>query len=141
MIKLRFDTLPHHDMFIFTFVGAFASDTLRRIHMTDGNFDEMVRIHRELRAIVKHTTNAYSFWFLFHWLIFGVTAILGFVVVALYKLGEDDILQKIYFGIFFGLHIFHFIFPCVCAAYITTVCACKFIHFQITSPLKVYFAN
>jgi len=104
-------------------IGSFASDTLRRIHLCTGNFDSIVRIHKELRLIVGDTTSSYAVWFLLHWLTYGIVVVCGFVVIALYKFGQDDFLTKMYFGTFFGLHVFHFILPCVCGAYVTTVCA------------------
>lgn len=104
-------------------VGAFAADTLRRIqNLKEGTIDDVIRIHKELRAIVKETTDAYSGWFLLHWLIYGITVIIGFVVVALHKFGHDQLEQKIYFGVFFSLNVFLFVFPCVCAAYVTSTC-------------------
>lgn len=105
-------------------VGAFAADTLRRIKtLTGETIDDVIKIHKELRLIVKETTDAYSAWFLLHWLIYGITVIIGFVVVALHKFGHDEVIKKTYFGTYFALHVFLFIYPCVCAAYITSTCA------------------
>ena len=108
-------------------VGAFSSDTFRRIKaLRGGTIDDIIKIHKELRAIVAETTGAYSGWFLLHWLVYGVTVIMGFVVVALHKFGHDEIIRKVYFGTFFGLQVFLFVFPCICAAYVTSTCGCKY---------------
>ena len=110
--------------------GTFASDTFRRIKsLNGGSIDDVITIHKELRAIVSETTSAFSAWFLLHWMLYGITVIIGFVVVALHKLGNTPTDKKIYYGTFFGISTFSFVFPCVCAAYITTACAGRKIYF------------
>ena len=116
-----------HELCIF-FQGTFAADTLRRIQsVTSDSIDDVFKIHKELRSIVRETTDAYSGWFLLHWLIYGVTVILGFVVVALHKFGHDEIERKADYGMFFAMNLFYFVFPCVCAAYVTSTCGCKYL--------------
>ena len=114
--------------------------------MSGGSIDDVITIHKELRAIVSETTNAFSAWFLMHWLLFGVTVIIGFVVVALHKLGKHTSTdKKIYYGTFFAISTFSFVFPCICAAYITTACAGTFavvlliIKFQYIISIDWYF--
>jgi len=61
-----------------------------------------------------------------HWLLYGVTVVIGFAVVALHHFGHSDLLdKKIYYGTFFAINAFSFVFPCMVAAYITTACAGK----------------
>ena len=115
----------------FLFQGTFAEDTFRRIKsLTSDSIDDAIEIHEELRAVVSDTTGAYCGWFLVHWVIYGISVVLGFVVVALDKFGHDPISQRLFYTMFFGMNVFFFIFPCMCAAYVTGTCGCKYQNFN-----------
>ena len=108
------------------FTGTFSKDTFRRIKdMREQDIDSAIKIYKELSCIVSDTVQAYCPWFIFHWLLYGITTIISLVVVVNH-FGETVLVKKIYVGLFFIIHCFLFVFPCGCAAYVTSACAGKY---------------
>lgn len=89
----------------------------------DMNINQLIIIHREFAMIVSETVKSFALWFVFHWLFYALTTIMALLVLVSHFGGEHGILKKTYLVIFFVTHLFMFVFPCGCAAYITHKCS------------------
>lgn len=81
--------------------------------------------------MVSDTVESFAVWFVFHWILYGLTTIVALVVVVTHFGGESDTLKKTYVFLFFIVHLFIFTFPCGCAAYITSTCNGKWLTFRL----------
>ena len=90
--------------------------------METENLNSSIVMHREFARIVSDTVDSFSLWFVFHWILYGLTTIVALVVVASHFGGERNVIKEIYLCFFLGIHLFMFVFPCGCAAYITSTC-------------------
>ena len=48
--------------------------------------------------------------------------VFGFGIVALHKFDQNETSLRIFYCMFSLLNLFYFIFPCMCAAYVTNAC-------------------
>eukprot|EP00795_Rhopilema_esculentum_P017188 gene17188-8729_t len=107
-------------------LGAFSRDLETRIKaMETENVNSSIVMHQEFARIVSDTVDSFSLWFVFHWILYGLTTIVALVVVASHFGNEHNVIKEIYLCFFLGIHLFMFVFPCVCAAYITSTCNVK----------------
>ena len=105
--------------------GTFADDTFRRLgdEIPGGaNLDAAIRIHEELCEVVSATVSAFSLWFVFHWLLYGITCVLSIVYIAEVITSGAPWDNVVYIGIFVFTHFLLFLSPCCSAAYITDTC-------------------
>ena len=89
--------------------------------------DQLILIHEDLCDIVDDTVSAYSVWFVLHWIIYGLTDIVALIFLSeeitnrsKYKVPN---ISFAYYSLLIVTHIYLFIMPCCCAAYITNTCA------------------
>ena len=94
--------------------------------MNTGSLDLAIDIHEELCDIVTATVTAFCPWFVVHWLLYGVTSSLSIVYLSEEVAAQSPYLDEAYIGAFVITHLYLFIFPCFCAAYITSFCGGKF---------------
>ena len=105
------------------FTGTLANDALRRIHnMNPGNLDTAIEIHEELCDIVTATVTAFCPWFVGHWFLYGVTCSLAIVYISEVISSHGHVVSVLYIAFFIVTHLYLFLFPCFCAAYITSSC-------------------
>ena len=113
------------------FPGTLANDTIRRIRdIETGGIDDVIRVHEELCEVVSDTVKMFSPWFVLHWLVYCVTNVMALIFISeeVQSRVEYEIpdIVFVYYGLLFASHIYLFIFPCSCAAHITSTCGGKF---------------
>ncbi|KAJ7384783.1 hypothetical protein OS493_020375 [Desmophyllum pertusum] len=120
-------------------IGTFAQDALRRIQDVQiKTLDDVIRIHEDLCTVVFNTVSAYSVWFVLHWFTYGA----GVVVAVIYT--EEEVISRtkyhtqmpefVFLGLLFVSVLYLFVFPCVCAARITSNCAGKITDAKNNTP-------
>ena len=77
--------------------------------------------------MVGETVQSFALWFVFHWILYGVTTIMALVVITMRFGNEESIVKRTYVFLFFLVHLFMFVFPCGCAAYITSTCSGEYL--------------
>ena len=123
--------------------GTFAHDALRRIQDVQiRTFDDVIRIHEDLCTVVFNTVSAYSVWFVLHWFTYGA----GIVVAVIYT--EEEVISRtkyhtqtpefVFLGLLFVSVLYLFVFPCVCAARITSNCAGKITDAKNNTPHQLH---
>lgn len=85
-------------------------------------FDIAIRYHEELCAIVSDTVSAYCPWFVMHWFFYGATCLIGVIYISEEFTYSKNPFKLAYVSVFLVTHIYMFLFPCCCAAYITDTC-------------------
>ena len=119
-----------------TFIlGTFAQDALRLIREVQyGTLDDVIRIHENLCTVVFNTVSAYSVWFVLHWVTYGAGVVVAVIYLSeqvassvKYRTPSMDLVFLVL--TFVGL-LYLFVFPCFCAARITSRCAGKSIYFM-----------
>ena len=111
-------------------LGTLAQNAISRIRdLRDGALDDVIRIHEDLCTVVFNTVSAYSVWFVVHWFTYGAG-----VVVAVIYISEESIsrakyhthaIEFVFLGLLLACALYLFVFPCACAAMITSNCAGK----------------
>ena len=110
--------------------GTLADDTIRRIrNLQTGNLDDIIKIHEDLCTVVINTVWSHSFWFIIHWFTYG----LGVVLTVIYVCDEfhlrneynTPVTNLAYIVLLLICHLYIFLFPCICAARITSACTGK----------------
>lgn len=89
---------------------------------TQNKFDIAIRYHEELCAIVSDTVSAYCPWFVMHWFFYGATCLIGVIYISEEYTYSKNPFKLAYVSVFLVTHIYLFLFPCCCAAYITDTC-------------------
>ena len=111
-----------------TLLGTFARDVRERIRKEtrSNNINKLIEMHPKFARIVGDTVRAFAVWFVSHWVCYGLTTIMGLLVVAESLERKAPLANKIYFALYLFINLFSFVFPCAAAAYITSTCNCEY---------------
>ena len=95
----------------------------------------MIGIHEELCTVVFSTVSAYSVWFVLHWFTYGAGVIATIIYISEESVTttkyHTGVIEFVFLGLILVFTLYLFIFPCVCAARITSNCAGKIVVFDV----------
>lgn len=86
------------------------------------SFDIALEYHEDLCAIVSDTVSAYCPWFVMHWFCYGATCLIGVICISEELTYSRNLVKLAYVSVFLVTHLYMFLLPCCCAAYITDTC-------------------
>ena len=132
-------------MYLLYIPGTFSQDALRLIKDSQNRtLDDIIRIYEDLCTLVFNTVSAYSVWFVLHWFTYGAGVVTTVIYISKESLLRNkyhtDAVEFVFLSLILVFTVYVFIFPCVCAARITSNCAGKLIidlhpfHHRIRTP-------
>ena len=110
--------------------GTFSQDAFRLIQaVQNGTLNEIIRIHEDLCSVVFSTVSAYSVWFVLHWFTYGASVVLTVIYITEEVHGRTKYhthtIEFVFLGLILVCVLYQFLFPCFCAARMTSNCTGK----------------
>ena len=110
--------------------GTFAQDAFRLIQaVQNGTLNEIIRIHEDLCSVVFRTVSAYSVWFVLHWFTYGASVVLTVIYISEEVHSRTKYhthtIEFVFLGLILVCFLYQFLFPCFCAARMTSNCTGK----------------
>ena len=110
--------------------GTFSQDAFRLIQaVQNGTLNEIIRIHEDLCSVVFSTVSAYSVWFVLHWFTYGASVVLTVIYISEEVHSRTKYhthaIEFVFLGLILVCFLYQFLFPCFCAARMTSNCTGK----------------
>jgi len=110
--------------------GTFSQDAFRLIQaVQNGTLNEIIRIHEDLCSVVFSTVSAYSVWFVLHWFTYGASVVLTVIYISEEVHSRTKYhthtIEFVFLGLILVCALYQFLFPCFCAARMTSNCTGK----------------
>ena len=110
--------------------GTFSQDAFRLIQaVQNGTLNEIIRIHEDLCSVVFSTVSAYSVWFVLHWFTYGASVVLTVIYISEEVHSRTKYhthtIEFVFLGLILVCVLYQFLFPCFCAARMTSNCTGK----------------
>ena len=95
----------------------------------NGTLNEIIRIHEDLCSVVFSTVSAYSVWFVLHWFTYGASVVLTVIYISEEVHSRTKYhthtIEFVFLGLILVCVLYQFLFPCFCAARMTSNCTGK----------------
>ena len=110
--------------------GTFSQDAFRLIQaVQNGTLNEIIRIHEDFCSVVFSTVSAYSVWFVLHWFTYGASVVLTVIYISEEVHSRTKYhthtIEFVFLGLILVCALYQFLFPCFCAARMTSNCTGK----------------